>query len=163
MAAELRAGILAQRVLAGLVPDFPFLGAAARAAELGGDVATALRVGGSEPGGELLTDLAAAWFVADRSGAPLAHVLDRLEETARTDREVDREVQAGIAPARATGRLMAILPLVGLSLGSGMGADPFAMLTNTLLGALCLAGGSALACMGVAWVNKIALSAEASL
>lgn len=161
MAAELRAGIIPQRVLAGLAPDFAFLAPAAHAAELGGDVAEALRAAGVEPGGELLIELASAWFVAERSGAPLARVLDRLEETARDDHEIEREVQSGVAPARATGRLMAVLPVLGLSLGAGLGGDPVALLTSTVPGALCLAGGSACACGGLAWINRIAASAEA--
>ena len=160
MAAELRAGVLPQRVLTGLAPDFPFLAAAARAAELGGDVSAALRLEAGAPGHEQLAALSSAWLVAERAGAPLARVLDRLESSARDDREIEREVQSGVAPARATGRLMAVLPVVGLTLGSGMGADPITLLTSTVMGALCLAAGTACACAGVAWVNRIAAAAE---
>lgn len=160
MAAELRAGVLPQRVLSGLSRDFTFLGAASRAAELGGDVSSALRVEAIQSGCEQLAALSGAWMVAERAGAPLAKVLDRLEASARDDREIEREVQSGVAPARATGRLMAVLPIVGLTLGSGMGADPVALLTGTVPGALCLAAGSACACAGVAWVNRIAAAAE---
>ncbi|GAA3518617.1 hypothetical protein GCM10022234_12650 [Aeromicrobium panaciterrae] len=162
MAAELRAGVLPQRALAGLAPDFPFLAPASRAAGLGGDVPAALRSESALSGAEQLADLASAWFVAERSGAPLVRVLDRLELAARDDREIEREVQAGVAPARATGRLMAVLPLVGLLLGSGMGADPVHLLTSTVPGALCLAAGSACACAGVGWVNRIAAAGERS-
>ena len=160
MAAELRAGVLPQRVLAGLSPDFPFLAAASRAADLGGDVAAALRSDAVAPCHELLGELSSAWMVSERAGAPLAHVLDRLEASARDDREIEREVQSGVAPARATGRLMAVLPAVGLMLGTGMGSDPVDLLTSTVPGALCLAAGSAFACAGVAWVNRIAAAAE---
>ncbi|MEO6604120.1 MAG: type II secretion system F family protein [Aeromicrobium sp.] len=160
MAAELRAGILPQRALAGLAVDFAFLTSASRAAELGGDVSSALRRESATPGCELLADVSSAWMVAERSGAPLARVLDRLEASMRDDREIEREVQSGVAPARATGRLMAVLPVVGLTLGSGMGADPVTLLTGTVPGALCLAAGSACACAGVGWVNRIAATAE---
>jgi len=160
MSAELRAGILPQRALAGLAPEFGFLAPAARAADLGGDVPAALRTASHDAGAELLTELSGAWLVAERAGAPLARVLDRLEETARGDLEIEREVQSGLAPARATGRLMAVLPVFGLALGSGMGGDPVAILTGTYPGALCLASGCALACLGVTWVERIASSAE---
>lgn len=160
MAAELRAGVLPRRVVTSLALDFPFLEAAARTADLGGDVSSALLTASREPGRELLVDLAGAWMVAERSGAPLARILDRLEASTRDDREIEREVQAGVSPARATGRLMAVLPLVGLMMGSGMGADPVALLTGTLPGALCLAAGATCACVGVAWVNRIAAAAE---
>lgn len=161
MSAELRAGILPQRVLAGLAAEFEFLASAARAADLGGDVPAALRAAADETGAELLAELAGAWLVAERAGAPLARVLDRLEDTARGDLEIEREVDSGLAPARATGRLMAVLPVFGLALGSGMGGDPFAILTGTFPGVLCLAAGCGLACAGVAWVERIAASAEA--
>ena len=161
MAAELRGGILPQRVLTGLAAEFDFLAPAARAADLGGDMPAALRMAADETGAELLAELAGAWLVAERSGAPLAHVLDRLEETARGDLEIEREVESGLAPARATGRLMAVLPVFGLALGSGMGGDPVEILTGTFPGVLCLAAGCGLACAGVAWVERIAASAEA--
>ena len=160
MAAELRAGILPQRVLSGLAPDFPFLVTASRAAELGGDVAAALQRQSSAPGCELLSAVSSAWMVAERSGAPLARTLDRLESSTRYDREIEREVQSGVSPARATGRLMAVLPVIGLTMGAGMGADPITLLIGTVPGALCLAAGSACACAGVAWVNHIATTAE---
>lgn len=160
LTAELRAGILPQRALAGLAADFGFLAPAAHAADLGGDVALALREAAIRPGMGLMADLASAWLVAERAGAPVARVLERLEETAREDREILREVQSGAAPARATGRLMAVLPVFGLALGSGMGGDPVEVLTDTLLGALCLAVGAALACAGVVWIDRIAAGAE---
>ena len=161
MSAELRAGILPQRVLSGLAHEFAFLGPAARAADLGGDVSAALRAAAQESGAELLGELAGAWLVAERAGAPLARVLDQLEETARGDLEIEREVESGLAPARATGRLMAVLPVFGLALGSGMGGDPVAILTGTVPGVVCLAAGCGLACAGIAWVERIAASAEA--
>lgn len=161
MAADLRAGALPQRTLAGLVEDFGFVAPAARAVDLGGDVVGILREAATVPGREVLRDLAGAWHVAERSGAPLASVLGRLEHAARADRELAREVSSGVAPARATGRLMAALPVVGLLLGSGAGGDPVAMLTTTWIGAACLAAGCALACGGLAWIERIAASAEA--
>jgi tight adherence protein B len=57
---------------------------------------------------------------------------------------------------------MAVLPVLGLSLGAGMGADPVQVLTGTVVGAFCLAGGLALACVGVAWVDRIVASVDAA-
>jgi tight adherence protein B len=161
MAAELRAGVLAGRAVTGLARDFPMLRPAARAVELGGDVVAALRDASCRPGQELLRELGAAWHVADRAGAPLATVLTRLADSARIEREIAREAEAGVAPARATGRVMAVLPVAGLALGSGMGGDPVATLTGTWIGVLCLAAGCGLACLGVAWIERIAASAVA--
>ncbi|AWB91001.1 type II secretion system F family protein [Aeromicrobium chenweiae] len=160
LAAELRAGLLPVRTLTGLAADFDFLGPAARAADLGGDVPAALREASTVRGRETLLEVAAAWQVAERAGAPLAAALGRLEDAVRDRREIEREVQAGAGPARATGRLMAVLPVVGLGLGSGMGGDPVAVLTGTWIGVTCLAAGCALACLGIAWVERIAAATE---
>jgi len=160
LAAELRAGVLPHRALAALSDDFVFLATAARTAQLGGDVSAALADAAGRPGAAALRDLAGAWHVADRTGAPLAVVLERLAGTVRVDQEVAREVQSGVAPARATARLMAVLPAMGLVMGAGMGADPVGTLTRTLLGSCCLALGVALACAGVAWVERLAVRAE---
>ena len=160
LAAELRAGILPRHAIEALADDAPSLRPAAAAAAHGGDVVAALRAASAEPGASALADLAGAWQVAERAGAPLADVLDRVATAVRDDAEVDRDVQAEAAPARATGRLMAVLPVLGLSLGAGMGADPVHVLTGTVLGASCLAGGVLLACAGVAWVDRIVASVD---
>lgn len=161
LAAELRAGILPQHAVAALADDLPLLGSAAAAATRGGDVAGALRYASREPGASALADLAAAWHVAERAGAPLAGVLDRVATAVRDDAEVEREVRSEAAPARATGRLMAVLPVLGLSLGAGLGADPVHVLTRTVIGSGCLAAGVTLACVGVMWVDRIAAPTEA--
>ena len=158
LAAELRAGILPRHAIETLADDVPALREAATAAARGGDVESALRAASTKPGAGALADLAAAWRIAERAGAPLAQVLDRVATAVRDDAEVDREVQAEAAPARATGRLMAVLPVLGLSLGAGMGADPVHVLTGTVVGASCLAGGVVLACAGIVWVDRIVSS-----
>jgi tight adherence protein B len=160
LAAELRAGILPRYALSAVADDVPSLRPAAAAAAHGGDVVSALRVASSAPGAGALADLAGAWHVAERAGAPLADVLDRVAMAVRDDADVDRDVQAEAAPARATGRLMAVLPVFGLALGAGMGADPVHVLTGTVLGATCLAGGLALACAGITWVDRIVASVD---
>lgn len=162
LAAELRAGILPRHAIEALADDAPSMRPAAAAAAHGGDVVSALRAASSEPGAGALADLAGAWHVAERAGAPLAQVLDRVATAARDDAEVDRDVQAEAAPARATGRLMAVLPVLGLSLGAGMGADPVHVLTGTVVGASCLAGGVVLACTGLLWVDRIVASVDAA-
>lgn len=162
LAAELRAGILPHQAIDALAHDAPMLRPAAAAAAHGGDVVAALQVGSLEPGAGALADLAGAWHVAERAGAPLADVLERVATATRDEAEVDRDVQAEAAPARATGRLMAVLPVLGLSLGAGMGADPVHVLTGTVVGASCLAGGLALACAGIVWVDRIVASVDAT-
>jgi len=158
LAAELSAGAPSQRAMERLADDWTFLAPAAGAARLGGDVAAALR--SITPSAQPLRDLAAAWDVAERSGAPLADALARVIRSVDSAREARREIQASLGPARATAHTLALLPLFGVGLGSSMGYDPLQILTETLLGACCLAVGAALCCAGLAWVDLLADRAE---
>ena len=47
--------------------------------------------------------------------------------------------------------LLAGLPLVGLAMGSGVGADPWRVLTTTGPGQVLLVAGSALELAGLPW------------
>ena len=160
LAAELRAGALADHAVQAVATESGLIDAAARAAAQGADVVPALRHAGVAPGAELLADVASAWWVADRAGAPLSTVLGRLAERARDDLDLAVEVTAELGPARATARLMALLPAFGLLLGSGMGGDPVAVLLNTPLGGGCLLAGVALACAGLLWIERVASGVE---
>ena len=159
---ELSAGSPPPRMLAHVAADWPFLASVARTADLGGDVAKGLRALAATPGRDALADIAAAWEVSVRSGAGLAGVLDRLSRALREDDEARQEVIASLAAPRATARVLAVLPVFGLALGSGIGGDPVGVLFETLLGAICLAVGSALAVGGLFWVEHIADAAEAA-
>ncbi|MFD1859468.1 type II secretion system protein [Aeromicrobium camelliae] len=160
LAAALRAGLPAPTALAQVAREFPMLLPVAHAARLGGDVPGALHHQSRGEGGSALARLSAAWKVAETSGAPLAAVLDRLTVTEREERDVRREVEAGVAPARATAVLMATLPVFGLLLGSGLGGDPVHLILDNLLVAGVVAVGVALACLGVWWIDRIADGAE---
>lgn len=126
-----------------------------------GEVPDVLRRLSGAPGGSGLMDAAAAWELAERSGAPLAGVLRRVADAMRDDLELDREVGLEAVPARATGTLMATLPLFGVGLGAMVGAHPLRVLLTTWLGVACLAGGLLLSCVGVWWVDRIVSAAEA--
>ncbi|MCX6408502.1 MAG: type II secretion system F family protein [Propionibacteriales bacterium] len=161
LAAELRAGVLPAEALRNAGDDLPELRQVSEAAGRGGDVAAALDVVARRPGADDLAQVAAAWRVAERSGAPVADVLDRVVDAVRSDRDLGREVRAECASSRATARLLAVLPVLGLALGSGLGGDPVHVLTATLPGASCLAAGCALALLGLVWVERIVATAEA--
>ncbi|MFT4187050.1 MAG: type II secretion system protein [Aeromicrobium sp.] len=161
IAAELRAGIVPHRALVSAAADLPVVALPAQVAAMGGDVAAALRHAADEPGCGGLRTVAAAWQVSETCGAPLSAVLDRVARSHRFETDLRDEVRSAVEPARATGRLLAVLPLIGLLLGSAMGADPIHVVTQTLPGALCLALGAALACLGVRWIESTATRAEA--
>ena len=158
--AELRAGVDPAAALRAATGGTSRLEAQRRAWEMvhaagGTDVRTALHAAASTPGGEGLADVAAAWHLAEQTGAPLAAILDRIAGSIQSEVELDREVAVEAGPARATARLMAVLPVFGLGLGFLLGVNPVAVLVGSGLGVACLVGGLALACCGVWWIESI--------
>ncbi len=162
LASELRAGALGDAAIRSVASETAVIGAAARASAQGADLVPALREAGTVPGAGLWTEVAAAWWVAERAGAPLASVLTRLADRARDDLDLAVEVTAELGPARATARLMALLPAFGLLLGAGMGGNPVEVLLTTPLGAGCLLVGVLLACTGLLWIERVAAGVDAS-
>jgi len=55
----------------------------------------------------------------------------------------------------ATARLLAVLPLGVLLLGSGLGGDPIGFLLGTTPGLVCLCAGVALEYLGLRWLARI--------
>lgn len=103
--------------------------------------------------------LAAVWAVSERSGAPAATVLDRVEEDLRTTVRQQREIAAQLAGARSTAALLALLPLLGIGLGAAMGADPLFVLLGTPAGQLALLVGVGLDAAGLLWTSRIIAAA----
>ena len=102
----------------------------------------------------------AVWAVSERSGAPAAAVLDRVEQDLRARQQQRREVAAALAGARSTGTLLAALPVLGIGLGAGMGAHPITVLLGQPRGQVALVLGVALEALGVLWTSRIIASAE---
>ena len=125
------------------------------------DVPDALGAIAMTPGGESLDEAAAAWSIAEATGAPLSAVLERVAGAVQATVEIDREVAVEAAPARATARLMAFLPLIGIVLGTSLGAGPIGVLFGTGFGVGCLIVGLALACAGVWWIERLVAAVEA--
>jgi tight adherence protein B len=157
--AELRAGVEATAAIRAAVADGSDVWAPVRAARAA-DMRTALESAARSAGADNLVDVAAAWHLAEHSGAPLAVVLDRLADSIQAEVDLDREVSVEAGPARATGRLMAVLPVFGLGLGMLLGVNPVQVLVGTPLGVVCLATGLALACGGVWWIERIVCSVD---
>ena len=102
----------------------------------------------------------AVWSVSEHSGAPAAAVLDRVEQDLRARQDQRREVTAALAGPRSTGTLLAVLPLLGIGLGAGMGAHPITVLLGQPRGQLALAVGVVLEALGVRWTSRIIAAAE---
>jgi tight adherence protein B len=152
--AELRAGVDPATALLAATSDASEAWIAVRAADAA-DVRTALQAAAATPGGESLADVSAAWHLAEQAGAPLAAILDRMAGSIQAEVDLDREVAVEAGPARATARLMAVLPLFGLGLGLLLGVNPVAVLLGSGLGVACLVGGLTLACCGLWWIERI--------
>ncbi|MEV0152975.1 hypothetical protein AB0H57_04435 [Micromonospora sp. NPDC050686] len=97
----------------------------------------------------------AAVRLADRTGAPLAELVERIEADARaTDRGL-AAAAAQAAGARATAWLLAALPIGGIGLGYGIGVDPVAVLLHTPLGGGCAIAAMVLQVVGLLWAERL--------
>lgn len=155
LAAELAAGLPAVMAVDRVATDFAVLAPVAGHLRLGADPATAFAAAARRPGAEGLRDVGAAWVVSSRSGAGLAAVLDRVVDALRARDDLVREVEATLGPARATARLLAVLPALALGLGVLLGGNPLAFLLGGGAGSWCLVAGVVLACAGVLWVERL--------
>lgn len=112
---------------------------------------------GVQPGepDRLLRLALAAVRLADRTGAPLAELVERIEADARsTDRGL-AAATAQAAGARATAWLLAALPLGGVGLGYGIGVDPVAVLLHTPIGGACAVAAIVLQITGLLWTERL--------
>ncbi|MDQ7908358.1 hypothetical protein RB614_27905 [Phytohabitans sp. ZYX-F-186] len=98
----------------------------------------------------------AAWRLAERTGAPIADLVERIEADARAMDRASASAAAQAAGARATAWLLAALPVGGIALGYSIGADPLAVLLHTPIGAACAVGAIALQAVGLAWADRLA-------
>jgi tight adherence protein B len=156
LAGELRAGQSYVRSLERAAEVWPELRQVLAAARLGGDVPDALRRLAEVPGAEAMRHVASAWAVSAESGPGLAAALEQVATTARSRQATRRLVRGELASAQATARLVALLPLAALAMGSGIGGDPLTFLLQRPLGIVCLAAGCGLALAGLFWIDRIA-------
>ena len=166
LAAELRAGVAApealERTAFGPAHAEVVVRRALSAARSGGDVAQGLRWDAAAPGAEGLGAVAACWEVAMGSGAAMSPALRMLARGLRAEQAHRREVAATLAAPRATARLLALLPGVGILMGTGLGVDPLGLLLGTPLGAVLLVTGGGLALVGMIWTERLARAADPS-
>ncbi|WP_406373597.1 hypothetical protein OG788_25155 [Streptomyces sp. NBC_00647] len=164
VAGEVRAGHQPGEALLGAVRDSDGLGDAQpvvlAAARFGGDVPGALTEAARQPGADGLVGLAACWRVAVDRGAGLAAGLDRLEGALRAERDQRADMRAQLAGSRSTASMLAGLPVLGLLLGTALGADPLHVLLHTRPGLGCLLVGGVLEGVGMWWALRIVRGAE---
>jgi tight adherence protein B len=100
-------------------------------------------------------ELAACLDVAELSGAPLAAVLLRLAGACEADSDEAAVREISLAGPKATVRLLAWLPALGLGLGVLMGVDPFAILFGSPVGLAALLAGTAFIIAGRCWTAAL--------
>jgi tight adherence protein B len=166
LAGEVRAGRQPGEALLRAARDAGGLGEAQAvvlaAARFGGDVPGALTDAARQSGADGLVGLAACWRVAVDRGAGLAAGLDRLEGALRAERDQRADLRAQLAGSRSTAAMLAGLPVLGLLLGTALGADPLHVLLHTGPGLGCLLVGGVLEGAGLWWALRIVRGAEAA-
>lgn len=98
------------------------------------------------------------WRLAERTGAPAADLVERIEADARAADRTAATAAAQAAGAQATAMLLAALPLGGIGLGVTMGADPLGVLLHTPIGAACAIAAVLLQCGGLLWSERLVAS-----
>lgn len=162
LAAELRSGAHPRDAISVVAAEWPDLfGSVARRAEVGGEVSSALREA-TRPDRPALSAVAAGWEVSERTGAALSDVLTAVADSLRADSTARREAEAQLSPVRATGRLLALLPVGTLLLLSGGDPAPLQFLVDTPYGWACLAGAMVLVALGLWWIDRLVRSASRS-
>ncbi|MCZ2401800.1 hypothetical protein IV498_01020 [Paenarthrobacter sp. Z7-10] len=146
---------------------------AQRASQLGLNVSTALRAAcrertpardrrrtGDADATRAWQELAACLDVAEISGAPLAAVLLRLAGALEANGDEAAVRETSLAGPKATVRLLAWLPALGLGLGVLMGVDPFAVLFGSPVGIAALLAGVAFLIAGRCWTALLISAAS---
>ena len=165
LAGELRSGRVPADALAAAAavatgPSAVALERAGSAARLGGDVPAALAMGAATSAvPAFLLGLSACWRVCSATGSGIAAAVDRLEQALRAEQEQRRAVDAELAGPRASAGLLAVLPLAGIGLAAGLGADPVHVLLHTPLGLVALAAGLGLDLLGLWWTGQLVRAA----
>jgi tight adherence protein B len=154
LAAELRAGRPLDEATATAVDSCPD---PATASLLG----PVLRLGEPPPGrptdepAQALVRVAAAVRLSACTGCSLAGVMTAVEDDLRGRLHVEQELRSAVAGPRASAAVLAGLPVLGLLMGSGVGADPWRVLTTTGNGTVLLVLGVALELAGTTWSARL--------
>lgn len=156
MASDLAAGQPPLLSLERAAAEWSEFAPVAVAGRMGADVPAVLRDLATRPGARQLRMLAATWQVAHDTGSGLAAAIGQAASSIRQDRRTARLVAGELAAAHATARMLAVLPLGVLLLGSGIGGDPVGFLIDSAAGLVCLTLGLGLSFAGLLWLERIA-------
>ena len=161
LASYLRVGQVPSAALAIAAADCAVLREGHHARTLGSDIVKVWRQQARRPGHSGLLELSRAWQVSTETGAPMSTTLDEVAASLAADQALTRVVNSELAAARATGKVMAVLPACGIGIGYLLGGDPARWLLAGPAGWACLLAGVLLACAGLLWIEALARRALA--
>lgn len=141
-------------------PDPAALLPVVAAARDGGDVPATLLAAAPRHGGEGFRLLAACWRTGIEAGAGLTALIDTVEARLRAAEAHRQDVAAQLAGPRATVRLLAALPALGLLMGTALGMSPLTFLLSGPAGLACLLTGVTLNACGLWWTHHLVQRAE---
>jgi len=110
---------------------------------------------GRDVGAEVVSRLAGGWSVSARYGVPWAALIETVSIDLADRVRAGSQRDAQVSGPRVSGYVLAVLPILGVLLGAGMGADPLHVLFDTGVGHLLLLIGCCLTCAGLAWTARI--------
>lgn len=102
-----------------------------------------------------LERVAAGASLSARTGCSLATVLTAVEDDLRARARSRLELRAATSGPRAGALVLSGLPLLGLLMAGGVGADPWRVLTTTPAGQVCLVAGVGLELAGLWWSRRL--------
>jgi tight adherence protein B len=138
------------------------LRAVAARARLGADVANGLRsVGARSALPEHWERLAVCWHLAQTHGLAIGTLMRAAQRDIAERQRFSARVNAGMAGARTTAMVLAVLPVLGIGLGQAIGAEPLAFLLSDGVGGWLLVVGVSLACAGLLWSDHITTTVTA--
>jgi tight adherence protein B len=104
-------------------------------------------------------DVAVLWSVAERTGAPSADALGAAASALRQGATTRRAIGVALAGPRASGRVVLGLPVLGVVLGTMLGADSIGVLVGSPVGWACMGAASALVALARAWTVRLVRAA----
>ncbi|MDQ6851700.1 MAG: hypothetical protein M3070_17530, partial [Actinomycetota bacterium] len=107
-----------------------------------------------------LVSFAHAWRLGAVAGVPMADVIGRVAGDLASRAKQGRTVSSALATVRSSAALLAVLPVLGVALGSEMDAEPLGFLFGNPAGRWVLLAGVVLDAAGLLWTQRLAVRAE---
>ena len=120
---------------------------------LAGGIGAAVTVGSVRT--QVIARLHGGWLLTKRHGLAFSPLVAALGQDLSEQLAAGSERAGQVAGPRTSGYVMALLPLLGLALGAGMGADPLRVLLESTVGNVLLVVGVGLTCAGLLWSARI--------